>query len=59
MKPHSISYVFPPYETSVKLYVGHKDAVGVATCEVVVAGVNVGVKLVELELLGALEPLSS
>ena len=55
VKPHSISYVRPPYETSVKLYVGHRDALAVGTGAVAVAGVNVGVKLVELVLFGVLE----
>ena len=55
VKPHSISYVCPPYDTSVKLYVGHKDAVAAGTAAVLVAGVKVGVKLVELVLLGELE----
>ena len=44
-----------------KLYVGHKDEpeLGVGTGAVEVTGVNVGVRLVELVLLGALEVSSS
>jgi hypothetical protein len=39
----------------VKLYVGHKEALAVGTGVVDVAEVKVGIKLVELVLLGVLE----